>query len=115
MPEAGILGPLVAAPDGALSLVEPIDLLTYQRDCSSVAPGRAGQVIRPTDAAQVADALRAANSAAVPVYVRGGGTMYAGGTNPHAGGVVLDLGGLDRILDIDTARGVVLLLRAMRT
>ena len=107
MHEASILGPLVAAPDGALTLVEPIDLLTYQRDCSSVAPGRAGQVIRPTDAGQVADAMRAANAASVPVYVRGGGTMYAGGTNPHAGGLVLDLGGLDRILDIDTARGVV--------
>ena len=114
MRDVDILGPLVAAPDGALSVVEPIDLLTYQRDCSSVEPGKAGQVIRPTDTAQVAEALRAAHAASVPVYVRGGGTMYAGGTNPHAGGLVLDLGGLDRILDIDTARGVVIVEPGVR-
>ncbi len=102
-----VIGPLLAAPDGALSFDDPLDLLTYQRDCSSVAPGHATQVIRPTDATQIADLLRTASAAQSPVYVRGGGTMYAGGVNPHAGGVVLDLGGLDRVLDIDVERGVV--------
>ena len=107
MSGATVLGPLVRAPDGALSFDEPIDLLTYQRDCSAVAAGSATQVIRPSDAAQVAGVLREAGAAGVPVYVRGGGTMYAGGVNPHAGGLVLDMGGLDRVLDIDIERGVV--------
>lgn len=114
MTDSAVLGPLVATPDGALSLVEPVDLLTYRRDCSSIAPGRPAQVIRPTEAAQVAEALRTAGAAGVPVYVRGGGTMYAGGVNPHAGGLVLDLAGLDRILDIDAARGVVVVEPGVR-
>lgn len=114
MGEGAVVGPLVVAPDGALSLLEPVDLLGYRRDCSSVAPGRPTQVIRPTGSAQVAEALRAASAAGVPVYVRGGGTMYAGGANPHAGGLVLDLTGLDRILDIDPARGVVVVEPGVR-
>lgn len=114
MNDASILGPLLRAPDGALSLHEPIDLLTYQRDCSAVTPGHAAQVVRPTEAAQVADVLREASAQGVAVYVRGGGTMYAGGVNPHAGGVVLDLGGLDRILDIDPVRGVVVVEPGVR-
>lgn len=34
--------------------------------------------------------------------------MYAGGVNPHAGGIVLDVTGMDRIIEIDVARGVVI-------
>jgi FAD/FMN-containing dehydrogenase len=34
--------------------------------------------------------------------------MYAGGVIPQAGGIVLDMGGLNKILDIDIDRGIVL-------
>ena len=114
MNDATVLGPLLRAPNGALSLEEPVDLLTYQRDCSSLLPGRARQAIRPTHADQVVAVLREANAARVPVYVRGGGTMYAGGVNPQDGGVALDVGGLDRVLDIDVERGVVVVEPGVR-
>ena len=82
----GVVGPLIRAPDGALVLEDPVDLLGYQRDCSALPAGRAGMVVRPRDAADVAEVLLKASAERVPVYVRGGGTMYAGGVNPAAGG-----------------------------
>ena len=109
-----VVGPLLRAPDGTLSVSSPLDLLGYQRDCSAVRPGCATQAVRPTSTEQVASLLREASAARVPVYVRGGGTMYAGGVNPHAGGVVMDLGGLDRIVEIDVARGVVVVEPGVR-
>lgn len=102
-----VIGPLIATPAGALVLDDPIDLLGYQRDTSVAPAGVAGMVVRPTAASQVSLVLKEASTNGVPVYVRGGGTMYAGGVNPTAGGVVLDMSGLDRILDIDLDAGVV--------
>lgn len=50
----------------------------------------------------------------VPVYLRGGGTMYAGGANPHAGGLVIDLSRMTRVLELDLARGVVVVEAGIR-
>ena len=91
----------------ALIVTDPLDLLTYQRDTSVVSPGRATALARPRTREAVAELLRAASANGTPVYVRGAGSMYAGGVNPQAGGMVLDLSGLDRILEIDVARGIV--------
>jgi FAD/FMN-containing dehydrogenase len=91
----------------ALVVTDPLDLLTYQRDTSVVSPGRATTLVRPRTREAVADLLREATSSRTPVYVRGAGSMYAGGVNPQAGGIVLDLSALDRILEIDVARGIV--------
>lgn len=38
-------------------LTDPVDLLPYQRDCSSLRPGRASTVIRPRHAADVSQIL----------------------------------------------------------
>lgn len=114
MSAQNLIGPLRRALDGALVLDDPVDLLGYQRDCSSVAAGQAGMVVRPRDADEVASLLREASAQRIPVYMRGGGTMYAGGVNPSAGGIVLDLGGLDRILEIDLDAGVVVVEPGVR-
>ena len=98
----------------ALVTEAPIDLLTYQRDCSVIRPGHAQAMVRPTRRDAVVTLMQRAEAARVPVYVRGGGTMYAGGVNPQAGGVVLDLSGLDRILEIDLVRGVVVVEPGVR-
>ena len=58
-------------------------------------------LVQPADADQVAAILRLANSHLVPVTPRGGGTGLAGGAVPLHGGILLDLGRLDRILRID--------------
>ncbi len=92
-----------------LAWQEPVDTLAYRRDTSIVTPGRPDLVVRPLDAPTVGRVLAAASRLNVPVYSRGAGSMYAGGVNPQAGGLVLDLGGLDRVLDIDTVKGVVVL------
>jgi FAD/FMN-containing dehydrogenase len=92
-----------------LAWQEPVDTLAYRRDTSIVSPGRPDLVVRPVDAPMVGHILAAASRLNVPVYSRGAGSMYAGGVNPHAGGLVLDLAGLDRILDIDAVKGVVVL------
>ena len=114
MSEAGVLGPFRLTPAGTLVLEDPVDLLGYQRDCSSLPAGRAERVLRPSDAAAVGEILRTAAADGVPVTVRGGGTMYAGGAIPAAGGLVLDLSGLDRILDIDLDAGVVVVEPGVR-
>ncbi len=92
-----------------LAWQEPVDTLAYRRDTSIVSPGRPDLVVRPPDAPTVGRVLAAASRLGVPVYSRGAGSMYAGGVNPQAGGVVLDLTGLDGVLDIDAVKGVVVL------
>ena len=87
---------------------EPIDLTAYRRDVSVVDPGQPDLVARPASLEQLQDALKRANKAKTPVYLRGAGSMYAGGVNPHAQGLVIDMTGLDRIIDIDVDRGLVI-------
>jgi len=92
---------------GATLLTDPVDLVAYRRDASAAAPGQPDAVVRPQTTEAVVEVLERANRERIPVYARGGATMYAGGVNPSAGGIVLDLGGLNRILDIDLDRGIV--------
>lgn len=100
--------------DPARVFRDPLDLLTYQRDCSVIAPGEASVLVRPTSSAEISSVLKRAQATGTPVYARGAGTMYAGGVNPTAGGVVLDLSAMDRILEIDPARGVVVVEPGVR-
>ncbi|MDP9795402.1 glycolate oxidase FAD binding subunit [Catenuloplanes nepalensis] len=64
-----------------------------------VAGVRAAYVARPGDAAQVADVLRAAAAHDLAVVARGGGTRLHWGLPPARADLVLDLSGLDRIVD----------------
>lgn len=93
--------------EGASVHTNPVDLLGYQRDASVLRPGEAAALVRPANTDALQNVLMAASETGLPVYLRGGGTMYAGGVNPLAGGVVLDMTGMDAILDIDLARGLV--------
>lgn len=58
-------------------------------------------VVLPGSTSEVAAIARLCNDARVPLVVRGGGTGYTGGSVPVAGGVVLALERLNRILEID--------------
>lgn len=93
---------------------DPVDRLGYRRDASVVPGGLPELVIRPGSADEVAGALKTAAARAVPVTVRGAGTMYAGGAVPPDGGIVLDTSGLDAILEIDTRRGIVIVEPGVR-
>jgi alkyldihydroxyacetonephosphate synthase len=61
----------------------------------------AAAVVRPRSAEEVAATLAAAVAEAIPVVPRGGGSGSQGGAIPTPGGIVLDLGGLDQIVELD--------------
>lgn len=63
--------------------------------------GHADAVVAPGDTATVAEVLRWCYDHDVPLTPRGGGTGLAGGAVPVAGGVVLDLRGLDAVRSFD--------------
>ena len=50
---------------------------------------------------EVAATLRAASEHGVPVVPRGGGSGVMGAAVPHHGGVVVDVSGMDRVVDVD--------------
>ncbi len=57
--------------------------------------------VRPADEAGVAATLRLADERGIPVVPRGGGSGSQGGAVPVGGGILLDLGRLDRLLQVD--------------
>jgi glycolate oxidase subunit GlcD len=81
--------------------VLPADDGRYARDDGAEGPFPPGLVVRPTARAQVAELVGLCHALAVPLSPRGAGTGTVGGCLADHGGVVLDLAGLDRILDID--------------
>lgn len=60
-------------------------------------------VVLPGSTDEVSAVMRVCAAHGVPVVPRGAGTGYTGGAVPVAGGVVLSLERLDRILEIDEA------------
>ncbi|MFZ4720479.1 MAG: FAD-binding oxidoreductase [Ilumatobacteraceae bacterium] len=68
---------------------------------------RAAIVARPTTTEQVSALLAACNAARVPVTPAGGRSSVVGGTIPLFGGVLLDLTGLDGVVAVDDASGLV--------
>lgn len=59
-------------------------------------------VVLPGSTAEIAAIARLCNEHRVPLVVRGAGTGYTGGAVPTAGGVVLSMERLNRVLEIDT-------------
>ena len=64
-------------------------------------PALPDAVVRATTDEEVAEALRLASVHGVPVVPRGGGSGVMGAAVPHAGGIVVDVSGMDRIVEID--------------
>jgi FAD/FMN-containing dehydrogenase len=77
----------------------PADLATASRDESDLPPVAPRCVARPVDTAGVAAIVRACRDAGVPLTARGGGTSLEGSSVPSPGAVVLDLAGMDRVLE----------------
>lgn len=63
--------------------------------------GRASVVVRPTDRSQIAPILAACNDARVPVTAAAGRSGVCGASVPLHGGVLLDLCGIEGIIDVD--------------
>ncbi|CAH1671300.1 MULTISPECIES: FAD-binding oxidoreductase [unclassified Chelatococcus] len=99
------LGALTNVLDPAAILVADDDMAPYLADWRGRYVGRAQAVLRPRSVEQVSAVLRWASETRTPVFPQGGNTGLAGGATPDEGGtgIVLALGRLNRILDIDTA------------
>jgi glycolate oxidase len=83
------------------------ELICYSRD-SSIFSYRPDVVIRPGNTDHVAAVMKVANEERIPVTPRGGGTSAAGSPLPVARGILLDMSGMDRILQIDLDNQMVL-------
>lgn len=59
-------------------------------------------VVRPASVEEVSAVLKIANETGTPVYARGAGSGLTGGAVPVKGGLVLDMGRMNRIIELDT-------------
>ena len=96
-----ILGSLTAAVGTDAVLVEPEDLIPYSFDGTAALKQRPDAVVFPRTTAQVAECVRIAAAARVPIVTRGSGTGLSGGSVPSPGSLVLCLAQMNAILDLD--------------
>lgn len=82
-------------------LVEAEDLIPYSFDGTAALKQRPEAVVFPRTSAQVAECVRLATSARVPIVTRGSGTGLSGGSVPSPGSLVLCLAHMNAILDVD--------------
>jgi len=80
--------------------VATCELYCYSSDASQIR-GIPEVVIKPQTTVQVSDIVRIAYEHDIPVTARGAGTGLAGGCVPLEGGIVLDMSGMDRIVEMD--------------
>lgn len=84
-------------------VTDPVLLASYATDRSGAPPAQPDLLLRPKDASEVQDILRAASAHRVPITPRGAGTGKAGGALPVHGGAVLSLERMNRLLELRPA------------
>lgn len=77
-------------------------LMTYEADGCVMDLHAPNLVVLPATTEQVAEVVRLAQRAGVPIVPRGAGTGLAGGATPMQGGVVVATTRMDRVLEVDT-------------
>ena len=82
-------------------LVRPEDVIPYSFDGTAALKQRPEAVVLPRTVEQVADCVRLASSAKIPIVTRGSGTGLSGGSIPTPGSLVVCLARMDAILDVD--------------
>lgn len=101
-----------ALPPGARVLDDPHAIQCYAYDASfeaMVQPRLADAVVQPRDTADVAALARFAWAKRIPLTPRGAATGQAGGALPVYRGIVVDLSGLNRIIETDATNLQVLI------
>jgi glycolate oxidase len=79
---------------------DPAELYCYSYD-SSYVRGSADYVVRPKSADEIAEIVRVASKYNVPIVPRGSASGLTGGSVPVRGGIVLDMTGMNRILELE--------------
>lgn len=82
-------------------VTEPHDLICYSYDATQM-EFLPDAVVFPTSTDQVSRILKLANRENIPVFPRGAGSGFSGGSLPKGGGIVLVTTRMNRILRIDT-------------
>jgi glycolate oxidase len=100
---AAFVAELEAAVGSEHTITEPEQLRVYE--CDGLTGHRAVPqvVVLPDSTEEVQAVLRACHRARVPFVARGAGTGLSGGATPVAGGVVVSLARMNRILEVDLA------------
>ncbi len=80
---------------------DPLETLTYECDALPYLRAVPAAVVLPASAAEVQAIVRLCARERVPFVPRGHGTGLSGGALPVAGGIVIALSRLTRVLDVD--------------
>jgi len=99
--KARIVAALQAVLPGDAVIHDPAETRAYE--CDALAAYRCAPlaVVLPRTTAEVAAALRVCHAMGVPVVPRGSGTSLAGGAMPSADAVVLGVGRMNAVLEVD--------------
>ncbi len=92
----------IVGPDAVFS--RPADLLVYEYDGSvdgAVETAAPTAVVLPGNTAEVAEVVRLARAANLPVVARGAGTGLSGGAVPQNGGIIIALTRMNSVIEVD--------------
>ena len=92
-------------PDGVVA--DKSGLATFDCDALSTYRQQPLVCVLPSNKEQVSAVLRYASAEGIPIVPRGSGTSLSGGALPRADGILLGLGRMKRILEIDYENGCV--------
>jgi glycolate oxidase len=101
MPVAGLLGSLQELYPPARLLTAAARVAPYESDALTSFRCRPEAVVLPETREEVVETVRACHREGVPFVARGSGTSLSGGSLPVAGGIVIALNRLNRILRLD--------------
>jgi len=100
-----VAGLRAIVPDGVVA--DESGLATFDTDAFSAYRQTPLVCVLPADRHQVSDVLKFAAREGVPIVPRGAGTSLSGGALPRQDGILLGLGRMKRILEIDYENGCV--------
>jgi glycolate oxidase len=100
-----IAGLRAIVPDGVVA--DPSGLATFDSDALSAYHQTPLVCVLPSDRHQVSEILKFAAREGVPIVPRGAGTSLSGGALPRQDGILIGMGRMKRILEIDYENGCV--------
>jgi glycolate oxidase len=92
-------------PDGVVS--DPSGLATFDADALSAYHQTPLVCVLPSSREQVSELLKFAHREGIPIVPRGAGTSLSGGALPREDGILIGMGRMKRILEIDYDNGCV--------
>src|ERR1700759_3285575 len=92
-------------PDGVVA--DESGLATFDCDALSTYRQQPLVCVLPSSKEQVSQVLRYASAQGIPIVPRGSGTSLAGGAMPRADAILIGLGRMKRILEIDYENGCI--------